>query len=45
MIWLPRIIVGLGLSLIAIIIATSVMLRVIAKRERERRDWDNGEDS
>lgn len=43
MIWLPHIIGGLGLILIAIIIATSVALRVIAKRER--RDWENGEDS
>lgn len=43
MIWLPRIIVGLGLSLIAIIIATSVMLIVGTKRDRERRQLDNGE--
>lgn len=45
MIWLPHIIGGLGLILIAIIIATSIALRIISKKERKRRDWDHGEDS
>lgn len=34
MIWLPHIIGGLGLILIAIIIATSIALRIISKKER-----------
>lgn len=45
MIWLPHIIGGLGLILIAIIIATSIALRIISKKERKRRGWDSGEDS
>lgn len=43
MMYIPKIIFWLATGLIAIIVATSVALGVIAKRDRERRRLDNGE--
>lgn len=43
MMWIPKIVLYLATGLLAIIVATSVALRVIAKREREQRELDNGE--